>query len=152
MELMVQLITAFIGSMGFALLFNTRKERILPASLGGLMEWGIYLLSARYVAGDFISGLIASAFSAVYAEVLARYFKAPATVFFIPAMVPLMPGGSLYYTMSYTVQEEWAMAREYGFATAQCALSISVGISLVWSANHMLHSVLMRKNLKKGEK
>ena len=145
MEIILQLLMAFLGAMGFALLFNARRNRILPASLGGLFEWGIYLLCANYIGGGFVPGLIASAFSAIYAEVLARYYKAPATVFFIPAVVPLIPGGSLYYTMSYTVQEEWALAREFGFTTAQCALSISVGISFVWSANHMLHSIFKRK-------
>ena len=145
MKILLQLMMAFMGSMGFAVLFNIRKERILPASLGGLIEWGIYLLSAKYVAGVFVPGLIASAFSAIYAEVLARCFKAPATVFFIPAIIPLIPGSSLYYTMSYAVQEEWGLAMEYGLATAQCALSIGVGISLVWSVNHMLHSALVRK-------
>ena len=40
----VQLASAFAGSLGFALLFHVRREKLLLASLGGLLAWGVYLL------------------------------------------------------------------------------------------------------------
>ena len=44
MDMLIQLVTAFTGSLGFALLFHVRKEKLLLASLGGLLAWGVYLL------------------------------------------------------------------------------------------------------------
>ena len=35
MDMLIQLVTAFTGSLGFALLFHVRKEKLLLASLGG---------------------------------------------------------------------------------------------------------------------
>ena len=37
----VQLASAFAGSLGFALLFHVRREKLLLASLGGLLAWGV---------------------------------------------------------------------------------------------------------------
>ena len=37
MDMLIQLVTAFTGSLGFALLFHVRKEKLLLASLGGLL-------------------------------------------------------------------------------------------------------------------
>ena len=37
MENAIQLITAFLGSLGFAMLFHVRREKLLLASLGGLL-------------------------------------------------------------------------------------------------------------------
>ncbi|MBQ1965266.1 MAG: threonine/serine exporter family protein, partial [Clostridia bacterium] len=37
----------------------------------------------------------------VYAGIMARVLKTPATTFITTSLIPLIPGGSLYYTMAY---------------------------------------------------
>ena len=37
------LFIAFISSMGFALMFNMPKKWLIPASMGGLGSWAVYL-------------------------------------------------------------------------------------------------------------
>lgn len=146
----IQLITAFFGAVGFSFLFHVRGRLILPAALGGLMEWGVFLVGSRFLDGVFLPCLIASAFSAVYAEVLARLLKAPATVFFLPTIVPLIPGSSLYYTMHYAVQGDWMMSQTHWKLTGQYALGIAAGISFVWAVVDMLHKLRERRH--SGEK
>ena len=36
-EILIQLVTAFLGSLGFALLFGLRRRYLFPAALGGLL-------------------------------------------------------------------------------------------------------------------
>ena len=136
-EILIQLATAFLGSFGFSLVFGLRFRWVLHASLGGLCCWGIYLLANSRLHSIFAACLIASAFAALYGEILARLCKAPATVFFVPSVIPLIPGGALYYTMSYAVQGDWAAASHYGSLTMQYALAIAAGISLVWALGSM---------------
>ena len=130
-DIIVQLLTAFLGAMGFALLFGMRRRHIWWASLGGLLAWGVYLLAAQWIPGDFIPYLLASAFAVVYAEMLARLRKSPATLFVIPAILPLVPGGSLYFAMSSAVRGELQEARIYGARALKLALAIAAGISFV---------------------
>lgn len=130
--------TAFTGSLGFALLFHVRTRLLLPASLGGFFSWGIYLLGTHFLEGIFLPSILTAAFCALYAEILARLLKAPATVFFITALIPLIPGSGLYYTMSYIVQRDWKTAGEYGYSTAQYALGIGAGASLVWAFSDII--------------
>ena len=80
--------------------------------------------------------MAAAAFATIYAETMARIKKAPATVFYIPTVVPLIPGGSLFYTMSYAVLSEWNMVQSYGASTLYCALGIAAGMSMVLSIAH----------------
>ncbi len=143
-DVLLELGTAFIGSLGFAMLFNVRRQFWIPGALGGLLSWGIYLLGTTQTYGVFMSCLVASAFAALYAEVLARVLKAPATIFFIPSIVPLIPGSTLYYTMSYAVQNAWDTSRTYGLLTIQYALSIASGISLVWAFSMMATKILKK--------
>lgn len=89
----------------------------------------------------FISSLFASAFAAIYSEVIAKIRKAPTTLFLIISVVVLIPGGSLYYTMSYAVQRQWQYAAMYGSKTVQCALGLAIGMSLIWIFHDMARRV-----------
>ena len=142
MEYVCQLVTAFLGSAGFSLLFKIRKELLFPASFGGMLCWGVYLISANlFLEGIFAPTFAASAFAAVYSEQLAIRMKVPATVLFIPAVVPLIPGSCLYETMSYAVRKEWEQAGAYGYLTLQYALGIAIGMSLVYAVYQMRRNI-----------
>ena len=131
LEALIQILTAFGGSLGFALLFGLRRRYVLPAAVGGMLTWAIYLLLKRCLPSDFLACLIASACAVLYAELLARLLRTPATVFVIPAVIPLVPGSSLYYAMSCVVQKDFAAAREYGMTTLELSLAIAAGMSFV---------------------
>lgn len=131
MSIWIQLITAFLGSLGFALLFGVRRRYLVTAALGGMLAWGVYLAMQLWLGAPFLSCLAASVFAVVYAEVLARIRKLPAILFTVPAIIPLVPGRALYYAMREAVQGNLADARVYGSETLISALAIAAGISFV---------------------
>lgn len=133
LSISLQLTIAFFGSLGFAILFGVRRKYLVAASLGGLFSWGIYLAGTGHDLNIFLSALLASGFSAIYAEVMARWKKAPSTLFFISAIIPLIPGSMLYYSMSEIVRGDTVSAGEYGTRALMFALGIAAGISVVWS-------------------
>ncbi len=139
----IQLAMAFAGSLGFCMMFRLRAGLLVPASLGGLFCWAIYLTETQYVEGIFLPAFLASAFAATYAEVLARKLKAPATLFLIPAVVPLVPGSGIYWTISYAVQGDLEMSAGYGTQTLQFVLGIACGMCIIWA---LFTTVRPRKN------
>ena len=135
----LQLVTATVGSLGFALIFNVNRGLLLPASLGGLFAWGVYLLCAEvFGLNVLISNVVAGTFCQIYAEILARILKTPATVICIPSVIPLIPGGALYNTMYSAVHQDWEMFRHHGYLTLQTALGIAAGISFVSGVLYIL--------------
>lgn len=133
-NVILQLVMAFVGSLGFAMLFRLRRVLWISASLGGVFCWGGYLLVMYFSDGQiFTSGLAAAALAAVYAELLAARKRAPAPLFLIPSVVPLIPGSTLYYTMSAAVQGNTEEVSHYGSLTLQYALSIAGGICIAWT-------------------
>ena len=131
MNILYQLLTALFGSLGFSLIFNVSRKYLVAASLGGLLSWAVYLLFDWLGMGLMASTIISAACCQAYAELLARIMKCPTTVFYIPAVVPLIPGGSLYNTMYAAVFKNWDQFRDYGMQTLQVTLGIAVGISFV---------------------
>ena len=144
----IQLVTACIGALGFSLIFNVRRDLLPAAAFGGMLDWGVYLVAEWFFGGVFLPSVVAAAFASLYSEAVARMEHAPATVFYIPALIPLVPGGSLYYTMSYAVLGDWEQVRSFGASTIYCALGIAVGMSLVLSVDFTMRKISERKKSK----
>ena len=98
---------------------------------------------AKALMGDYARQLStaddkAAAFAALYAEFLAWFMGAPATLFLIPALlIPLVPGRPLYYAMYYAVQQDMDLSADFARQTALYALGIALGASLVWALADM---------------
>ena len=142
---LIQIFTGFLGSLGFSILFNIRGRKLWVASLGGLISWTIFLLLEPVFQGEASRYFFAAAAVTVYSEFFARVLKTPTTTFLVSSIVPLIPGGSLYYTMSYAVLGEWEQVQHYGASTIYCALGIAVGMSLVLSVEFTMRKISLRK-------
>ena len=131
------LITSFFGSLGFALVFRVKRSGILAAALGGVITCGVHLVCIELFSTTlFFSSLAAGAASQIYAQILARITRSPATVFYITSLIPLIPGGSLYRTMDALVSGEIGAFSHYGTQTLQVTLGLAIGVSLVAAVLH----------------
>lgn len=124
-------ITAIIGTLGFCLLFNVKKDKIIYGVIGGTISTVIYLICIKAGMDLFIQNFIPTVVATIYTEIVARVVKAPTTVFLFPAIIPLTPGGSLYYTMRAIVDGDMAEAKTVGKQTVVIALGIALGVLLV---------------------
>ena len=148
-DAIIQILMGYLGSLGFNILFNIRGRKLFIASLGGLISWTVFLLLEPVLPGEPIRFFLAAAAVTVYGEVFARIEKTPTTTFLVPAITPLIPGSSLYYTMNYALNKQWADFSHRGFYTLQLALSLAVGIIAVTTLVRLL--TLVRKKLAKAE-
>ena len=128
----LQLIAGVVGSLGFSLLFNVRgAKRLFWCAVGGGVAWGVVLL-VQFAGGTETMGYLAGALIlTVYAEVMARIQFCPSTVFIATATIPLIPGGSLYNTMRFAMDEEWGRFAVQGLRTLGYAILISAGILII---------------------
>jgi len=157
---MVMIVTAAAGTLGYCLLINVKRNKIVYGCLGGVVSTFLYCACVEAGLTPLLQNLIPAAVVTLYAEVLARVIKAPATVFLIPSIIPLVPGGRLYYTMRAIVDGDADSAKIYAMETIVIALVIAVGIvviSLVFY--HISHKNIqykvrfepLRKNWERGE-
>lgn len=94
-------------------------KNLFWGALGGLLAWGSYLIFLYLGCSDVIGYLLSSMLITVYAEICARCFRAPATVFLMSSAIPLIPGGSLYRTMVCAVGwTAWVSPNRHPYASA----------------------------------
>ena len=128
---LVQLLMAFTGSMGFAILFHIGRKSLLPASLGGALAWLVYLAVIHAGKGYMIASFLGAVFCGLWSELWARRLRQPATVFLISAVIPLIPGNALYQTMNSLVTGEMHAAWRWGIATVLTMVFVAMGTSFV---------------------
>ena len=81
----------------------------------------------------------------VYAEIMARLTKAPATPILACSIIPFVPGGKLYYTTYYFVVGEMENFYESIIALLRIASGLAVGIILVSVVVHEVNRHKFRK-------
>ena len=142
--MVVQIIAALVGSVGFAIFFKMKGKQIALAGIGGAVTWMVYLFVQSFVTGYFVPYFAAAVFVAVYAEIMARINRAPATIFLTAAAVPLIPGGSLYYTMAGLVNKDEVLFTQSGEAAIVIALAIAMGFVVVAVITRYIRAFLIR--------
>ena len=130
--------------VGFAIFFKMKGKQIALAGIGGAVTWMVYLFVQSFVTGYFVPYFAAAVFVAVYAEIMARINRAPATIFLTAAAVPLIPGGSLYYTMAGLVNKDEVLFTQSGEAAIVIALAIAMGFVVVAVITRYIRAFLNR--------
>ena len=142
--MIIQLLAALVGSVGFAMLLNMRGKQVAYAGIGGIISWGIYLLGYQFTESNFV----AAVFVALYAEIMARVNRAPATIFLTAAAIPLIPGRNLYLSMYGIVTEDYVNARLNGMTAIVIALAIGLGIVFITVIFKFINRYNSRRNRK----
>lgn len=130
-NIFVQILAAVITSFGFGIMFNIKGKPFLHTGIAGGISWLIYLLGMRAGLGVGVVYFLATFCLSLYAEIIARKFKITVTAIVIPALIPLAPGGGIYYTMYNLIDKNYPLALEKGITTFIMAGSMAVGIFAV---------------------
>jgi len=145
MEKIIQLAAAWLGSLGFALLFNIRGKKLFYASLGGLLSWAVYLAVECLNPNPYFCGFCATVAITLFAEIMAIVQKTPVTVFLVSAAIPLIPGAGLYRAMDSVMHADWAGAASNGSYALLFAASMSAGITVTTIAFQLIKGLLRRR-------
>ncbi|KOO42886.1 threonine/serine exporter family protein [Priestia koreensis] len=143
MSIVEQLITSFIASAAFVILFNVPKESLIKCGFVGMIGWVVYFSMTSYGMDPVISTVTASFFIAVISQLFAKYYKTPIIIFTVAGIIPLVPGGLAYDAMRNFVQNDYNMA--IGLAAKAFMISGSIAIGIVFS--EVINQLIRRTKL-----
>ena len=98
-DLLVAIAASLVASLGFCFVYNVHGKVILPATVGGSVTWVAYVLARSLNDTVFLPYFFGALALSIYAEIMSRVYRAPATVFLIIGLLPLVPGSGIYHTM-----------------------------------------------------
>lgn len=147
---LAQAVAVFVGCLGFCILFNVHGRGSVLCIIGGVVTWMLYLLGGALGCDVYAANLFASLFAAAYAEVMARVRKCPAMPYLVIAILPLLPGAGVYYTMSLGLEGNRMDAVAKGLETVGIAGSLAVGILLVSTVFRLIYRHLQGARAEKS--
>lgn len=99
MEAVKLVVCSFFSSLGFGIVFRIERKYLLVAGLSGALTRIVYLLLLQVTSEMFIVCFLSAVAASIFSEIMAVRAKNPSTVFIYPSIVPLLPGGTLYYSI-----------------------------------------------------
>ena len=125
---MINLLYASIGSLGFGMVFKANKNKYIYITIGGLLNYLAYYLSYKYTNNIFLSSAVCAVVTRMYANVMSIILKCPTTIFTLTGLIPIVPGGSLFYMMQNLVLKNTDEALNQGIITGEVILGIVSGM------------------------
>ena len=143
----IQIIMGFFGSLGFAILYNIRGNKLITAAMGGLLSWLLFVLLGFVSDSEPFRYFIVSVLISTYSEIMARILKTPTTTFIITSLIPLIPGGSLYYTMSNAFSGDVSKFLQNGINTLKLAVALALGVVVITALAKLINRFCFGKKL-----
>ncbi|UUM12778.1 threonine/serine exporter family protein [Clostridiaceae bacterium HFYG-1003] len=125
---LVSVLFAFGAALSFAVLLNIERRKALYAALGGALSWFVYEAGLHTLDNVSVALFLGSMAMGLYSEILARKMKSPATIFYIPGFVPLVPGSDAYYAVLAAVRNELTESTTQLFNTLIYSAAIALGL------------------------
>lgn len=144
MEMLLSLVSAYIATAAFAVLFHTPKKIAVVDGVIGALGWIVFL----YVRDDlyltsFIANFVGSLAIGLTSEMSARIFRQPVTVFVVPGIIPLVPGLGLYKGMYAFINNNYDSGVSSLLTAMTDSIAIAIGVMMISS---MFRVFKMRKD------
>lgn len=128
---MIQFISGLIVSIGFGIIYDIPKNNLFYSGLAGAIGWMIsFTMIQVFDIHLFISTTTASFFVALVGQMFSRAFRTPVTLFIMPGLIPLVPGGVAFNMMRSFVEGNNASGAQFAIDTFLVAGALALGIAL----------------------
>lgn len=143
-----QCLTAFIGCIGFCILFNIHGFGCIICATGGALAWGAYGLGLLCVDSVIFASFVGTLVAAAFSETMARVRKYPTISYLVISIFPLLPGAGIYYTTSALMQSDMSAFTSKCGETIGIAGALAVGILIISTTVRLITT--WRHNLKQS--
>ncbi|WP_421383776.1 threonine/serine exporter family protein [Bacillus salacetis] len=143
MYIIEQIITSFIASAAFGIIFNAPRESLVKCGSVGMFGWIIYIVMTMNDMDIVLATVTASFLVAVLSQIYSKYYKTPVIIFSVAGIIPLVPGGMAYDAMRNFVQNDYNAA--ISLAAKAFMISGSIAIGLIFS--EVINQVIRNRKL-----
>ncbi|MGV3487524.1 MAG: threonine/serine exporter family protein [Tuberibacillus sp.] len=133
-----QIITSFISSVAFGIIFNVPKKSLIQCGFAGMVGWMFYYVLKEHGINIILATLIGSFWVAIISHIFARRFKTPVIIFSVCGIIPLVPGGFAYDAMRHFVINDYNTALSLAAKVLFMSMAIAIGLMVSEVLNQLL--------------
>lgn len=129
--MILKVLGVFVAIVTSSITLGVPKRFVLYSGLTGAVGQLVYLLAIKGGVGIVSAVFIGTIAVSLICHSLARIFKAPVTIFFIPGILPMVPGLSMYRAVYNLITGYEEKAFYYLLETLQIAGMIALAIFIM---------------------
>jgi len=126
--MVTNLITSFVATACFGILFNAPKKSLMKCGFVGMAGWLVYIFFVNKQFDAVVASLFASSCIAVISLIFAKIYKTPVIIFSVSGIIPLVPGGLAYDAMRHFVENDYNTAIQLAAKAFMISGAIAVGL------------------------
>ncbi|MEF2967630.1 threonine/serine exporter family protein [Paenibacillus sp. M1] len=148
MNLAMHMLTSFIASAAFGMIFSAPRRTLLQCGFSGMLGWAAYILLG-YRLDTIFATVAATLIVGVISQFFARAYKKPVILFSVSGIIPLVPGGLAYDAMRNFVENDYNMAIQLAAQAFLISGSIAIGLVLSEVLNMIIRRIPGRLPVKR---
>ncbi|MDQ0272345.1 threonine/serine exporter family protein [Cytobacillus purgationiresistens] len=142
--MITHLITSFIASAAFGVIFNAPKKSLIQCGFVGMIGWLIYISLVNNNYDAVVASLIAAIFISTISQIFAKIYRTPIIIFSVAGIIPLVPGGISYDAMRNFVENDYNMAIQLAARAFMISGAIAVGLVIA----EVIYQLIMKIKFK----
>ncbi|WP_239254718.1 threonine/serine exporter family protein [Listeria ilorinensis] len=129
-ELIYHFVFSFLASISFGILCRIPRETIVAGGIVGASGWIGYWLLSTHGYNVFVTSFVCSLILSTLSYFYSYWRKYPSTVFFIPGLVPVVPGITFYEVFKELFTGDKIAAAASFFDVISSAVALACGITI----------------------
>ncbi len=98
-DYLYKMVLTFVSVSAFALQDKMKLRTVFIAVIGGVLTFTAEYFFVMKSENTFLIYFLSAGVTCLYSEIMARINKVPATIIMLSAVIPLVPGSIIYYSM-----------------------------------------------------
>jgi len=128
MMIVAQLVTSFIASSGFGILFSAPVRSLIQCGIVGMSGWILYYSLTQELFNAVPATIFAAILVSILSYICSKIYKVPIIIFNVSGIIPLVPGGMAYNAMRNFVEYDYITALELSVEVVLVAGGIAIGL------------------------
>jgi len=145
LTIIAQLVTSFIASSGFGVLFGAPVKSLVQCGFVGMSGWILYDYLNQHIMDSVPAIILAAVLVSILSYCCSKLYKIPIIVFNVSGIIPLVPGGMAYNAMRHFVENDYTTAVELSAQVVFLAGGIALGLMFSEVVKQVNDKILTRK-------
>lgn len=142
MEVLIHCLFSYLSTITFGIVTNVPRKLLNACGITGAVGWMIYWSTKNLEAGAIFANFLGAIGIGLLSIYFSRKKKMPMTIFNIPSLVPLVPGGPAYQAVRSIVLGDYVLGFHSIIKVIMTAGAIAAGFMVTGIVERLLKNVL----------
>ncbi|OTN90548.1 hypothetical protein A5819_003048 [Enterococcus sp. 7E2_DIV0204] len=142
MEVLIHCLFSYLSTVTFGIVTNVPRKLLNACGITGAVGWMVYWSTKNLEVGVIFANFLGAIGIGLLSIYFSRKKKMPMTIFNIPSLVPLVPGGPAYQAVRSIVLGDYVLGFHSIIKVIMTAGAIAAGFMVTGIVERLLKNVL----------